>query len=107
MTVDSATLDRLRVLEQLYTQGYHDEVIDLTVRKLVEHQLRKDEAHLAALRADLDGFEARYGMTSEDFFIGYQAGEMGDDSDAIEWVSLYKMHLRLAEATEALKGQLG
>lgn len=107
MVVDSTTLDRLRVLERLYSQGYRDEVIDLTVRKLVEHQVRKDKAQLASLRADLENFETIYAMTSEDFFARFQAGEMGDDADAIEWNSLYKMYLRLVEAADALRGELG
>ena len=44
MAAVAATLGRLRALEQLYAQGYTDEVVDLTVRKLVEHQIQKDEA---------------------------------------------------------------
>jgi hypothetical protein len=106
MAVATATLGRLRVLERLYAQGYTDEVVDLTVRKLVEHQVQKDEAQLAALREDLAHFEQRYGMTSADFFARYQAGQMGDDADVFEWNALYKMHTRLADAVKSLRGQL-
>ena len=41
MAAVATTLGRLRVLERLYAQGYTDDVVDLTVRKLVEHQVQK------------------------------------------------------------------
>ena len=53
MAAVATTLGRLRALERLYAHGYADEVVDLTVRKLLEHQVQKDEAQMAALRADL------------------------------------------------------
>lgn len=106
MTAVATTLDRLRVLERLYTQGYADQVVDLTVRKLLEHQIQKDEAQLATLREDLTRFEENYAMKSEDFFIRYQAGQMGDDAEVFEWNTLYKMHARLADAVKTLRGQL-
>ena len=106
MAAVATTLWRLRVLEGLYAQGYTDEVVDLTVRKLVEHQIQKDEAQLVGLREDLARFEQRYGMTSADFHARYQAGQMGDDADVFEWNALYKMHTRLADAVEVLRSQL-
>jgi hypothetical protein len=106
MAAVATTLGRLRVLERLYAQGYTDDVVDLTVRKLVEHQVQKDEAQLAALAEDLARFERRYAMTSAVFFARYQAGQMGDDADVFEWNALYKMHIRLAEAVKSLRGQL-
>ncbi len=35
----TATLQRLCALEHLYEQGYQDQVVDLTVHKLLEHQV--------------------------------------------------------------------
>ena len=68
MAAVATTLGRLRVLERLYAQGYTDEVVDLTVRKLVEHQVQKEDAQLVGLREDLTRFEQRYSMNSADFF---------------------------------------
>jgi hypothetical protein len=106
MTAVATTLGRLRALERLYVQGYADEVVDLTLRKLLEHQIQKDEAQLADLRGDLTRFERRYAMSSADFFARYQAGQMGDDADVFEWNALYKMQVRLADAVEVLRSQL-
>lgn len=106
MTAAVTTLGRLRALERIYSQGHTDEIIDLTVRKLLEYQLQKDETQLAELRENLARFERNYGMKSEDFFARYQAGEMGDDAEVFEWNVLYKMYTRLADVVETLRNQL-
>ncbi len=79
---------------------------DFTVRKLLEHQVQKDETQLADLSDDLARFEQRYGMTSAEFAARYQAGQMGDDADVFEWHALYRMHTRLADAVKSLRDQL-
>lgn len=94
-----ATLQRLRALEHLYEQGYQDQVVDLTVHKLLERQVQKEEAQLAALAEELTTYEQRFALSSVHFFEKYQAGEMGDDADVFEWQVLYKMHQRLQNIT--------
>ncbi len=106
MGLISPTIGRLQTLERLYTQGYQDEVVDLTLRKLLERQVQKDTTQLAELRADLVRFEQRYGMASADFFTRYQAGQTSDDMDAFEWNVMYKMATRLAGAVDILRAQL-
>ncbi len=102
----AATLQRLRALTQLYEQGYQDQVVDLTVHKLLEQQVQKEEAQLAELADELASYEARFAMSSEHFFTKYTAGEMADDVDLFEWQVFYKMHQRLANELQFLKAQL-
>lgn len=102
----TATLQRLRALEHLYEQGYQDQVIDLTVHKLLEQQVQKEEAQLADLASELNAYEERFTMSSAHFFEKYQAGEMGDDADVFEWQVLYKMYQRLYNEINFLKAQL-
>jgi len=99
----ATTLQRLRALEHLYEQGYQDEVVDLTVHKLVEHQVQKEETQLAELAAELAKYEQRFAMQSDHFEQKYQQGEMGDDADSFEWHVLYTMHQRLRSELEFLK----
>ena len=107
MAVDTSTLERLRALEQIYSSGYRSEIIDRTVRKLLEHQAQSDEAQLAELDAEIAQFERTYSMSSAEFHAKYQRGEMGDDADVFEWNALYEMRLRLGEAVNTLRAQLG
>ncbi|MBV7329318.1 hypothetical protein KFU94_13920 [Chloroflexi bacterium TSY] len=103
---NQATLQRLRTLETLYEQGYHDDVVDLTIYKLLEHQVQKDEAQLADLADDLAEFEQRFGLSSAAFYERYQSGQMEDDDDFFEWQILYKMYQRLNNAVDLLRSQL-
>ena len=103
----AATLQRLRVLEDLYEQGYQDDVVDLTIHKLLEHQIQKDEAQLNSLSGELTKYEQQFSMPSEVFYTKYQAGEMGDDIDVFEWQVFYKMYLRLVEQLTILREHLG
>jgi hypothetical protein len=97
---DTTTLQRLRALEQLYEQGYQDDIVDLTIYKLLEHQVQKDEAQLHRLKSDLERYEQQFGMASEIFNAKYQAGALGDDVDVFEWHVIYEMYLRLNQQEE-------
>jgi hypothetical protein len=106
-TIDNrVTLQRLRTLEHLYEQGFQDDVIDLTIQKLLEHQVQQDKAQLNQLKLELTKFEQQFGLSSEDFMQQYQAGQMGDDIDVFEWHVLYKMYARLREQLAVFQDNL-
>lgn len=44
----------------------------------------------AALVRSLVAYEQRYDMSSADFYIRYQQGEMGDLADMVEWAGDYQ-----------------
>ncbi len=102
----NATLRRLRTLERLYEQGYQNVVVDLTMRKLLEHQVREESEQLDQLRSELAGFEAQFGIPSTEFYAKYKAGEMGDSADVFEWQALYQMASRLAADVELLSREI-
>jgi hypothetical protein len=100
-----ATIEQVRNLERLYIEGYEDSFIDRSLRKIISHQLARDEADLEVLSKDLSAFEQQYGMTSDEFFSRYQEGELGDEIDFVEWNALYKMYSRLRRRLNILRGQ--
>ncbi|CAN5683571.1 hypothetical protein BH10CHL1_BH10CHL1_37450 [soil metagenome] len=102
--VGVSTLQRLRALQRLYEQGYQDDVVDLAVYKLLEHQVQKDQTQLTELANQLTVYEQRFGMSSEQFYEKYQAGQQGDDEDSFEWQVLYQMYTRLRHELETLQG---
>lgn len=63
----------------------------MTVKKLLETKMHEYEKELKELSRDLDEFERKYKMNSNEFYEKFEAGELGDAMDFVEWASLYDM----------------
>ncbi len=100
----SVTLEQIKSLERIYTEGYADTYLDRSLRKIVAYQLARDKADLAVLKQDLSALEKQYAMPSDEFFQRYTAGDLGDDADFVEWNALYKMYSRLRARLDILQG---
>jgi hypothetical protein len=57
---------------------------------------------LDEVQTDLAEFEDQYGMTSDDFYRRYQAGQTDDRMDFVEWASLAQMANKLRERLRVL-----
>jgi predicted HTH domain antitoxin len=101
----STPLDALRSLEQLYESGFHDTVTDAALRKIVESQTTRDRVALHDLENDLRELEQRYQLTSEEFFHRWQAGEMPDTADFMDWNALYQMALEVRGRLKLLQNK--
>ena len=55
---------------------------------------------LAALIRALVAYEQRYQMSSADFYVRYQKGEMGDSVDFVEWAGYYQHYLEIKDELE-------
>ncbi len=55
------------------------------------------ETNLEELQRDLLEFEQQYGLSSEEFYRQFQAGDLGDRMDFIEWASMFQMHQNLRD----------
>lgn len=76
---------------------------DQALSKLIHLQLQKYEKQLEEVRKELEPFERRYGMSSEDCHHRFMAGELGDDADFVEWQGLYDNALLYLERIETLR----
>ncbi|TEU14326.1 MAG: UPF0175 family protein [Anaerolineales bacterium] len=101
----STPLDVLRSLEQLYESGFHDAVTDVALRKIVESQAARDRVALHDLKNDLRELEQKYQLPSEEFFHRWQAGEMPDTADFMDWNALYQMALEIRERLKLLHNE--
>ena len=101
----SATLEQIKSLERIYTEGYADNFLDQSLQKIIAYQLARDQADLAVLEQDLHALERQYEMESDEFYRRYNAGELGDDADFVEWNALYKMSIRLRARLDILQGR--
>lgn len=55
---------------------------------------------LDALIRLLVAYEQRYQMSSADFYARYRKGEMGDETEFVEWAGDYQHYLELKEEME-------
>jgi hypothetical protein len=99
------TLEKIRSLEQIYIKGYEDSFLDNALQKIISHQLARDQADLQVLQQDLVELEKKYGISSEEFYERFQAGQVNDEADFMEWNALYKMATKLRNRLDILQGQ--
>jgi len=85
----------LRRLQALYTAGFQNSFLDDALHKIVERQVARDEMNLRRVNQVLAQFERQYSMTSDEFSRRFQAGEMDDTADFMEWNSFRKMRQRI------------
>ena len=100
----SISLDDLERLEQLYAEGFHDPFLDNALRKIIEHQIARDEADLAQTNEALAQFEGQYGLTSDEFWKRFQSGLMSDAANMMEWNVLCNMRQRILSRLRILRG---
>lgn len=89
--------ERVRTLEKLYAQGETSDIVDLALEKLFAYELKESQQQLDQLMRDLSHFEQQYDLSSDVFYARFQAGEMGDAMDFVEWASLRQMAERLKQ----------
>jgi len=101
----STPLDVLRNLERLYERGFRDTVTDAALLKVASSQAARDEAVLRDLERDLRDLEQQYQMSSGEFFRRWQAGEMADTADFMDWNMLHQMVREVRKRLELLRGE--
>jgi hypothetical protein len=92
-------------LAKLYEKGQVSDLTAKTLNKLADMEISQGRADLEATEKDLQEFEKRYQISTEEFFKRWQAGKMGDDMDYVEWASLAQMAHRIRERLEILASE--
>jgi|YNPNPStandDraft_1061719.scaffolds.fasta_scaffold197563_1 hypothetical protein len=88
----SAVREKIKRLEQyLALEETSDRVIEQTVDKLLQRELKRLTELKAQLEQQLIEFENQYAIPSSDFYTRFERGEMGDATDFVEWSATYEM----------------
>ncbi len=101
----SSPLVTLRNLEQLYAHGFRDTLTDAALLRVASSQAARDQVVLRDLERDLNDLELQYEMSLDEFFQRWQAGEMADTADFMDWNALYRMVCEVRERLELLRGE--
>ena len=97
--------ERLAQLIHIYESGQVSELMDQTIDKLFSLEAAEAQRDVEELGADLLRFEDRFGMASEVFYQRFEAGELGDGADFIEWASFYDMYRNAKNRLAAVRGE--
>lgn len=98
------TIKLVQNIEKIFQRGLQDEYLSRTIRKVVEHTKERTSTDVEVLRKDLSDFEAKYGISSDEFFNRFEKGELGDGADYFEWSAIFQMYRRATERLEMLEG---
>ncbi|GAK57537.1 hypothetical protein U27_04504 [Candidatus Vecturithrix granuli] len=63
----------------------------------------KAQRECADLEARLQKFESQYRLSSEDFYRKFQADDLEDRADMVEWSVFYEMWLSVKERLEVFQ----
>jgi len=64
---------------------------ELLFEKFIEFHKNRLKREIARMQIDLEVYEQKHKMTSEDFFNKFEKGELGDNQDFIIWSGIYEM----------------
>ncbi len=82
------------------------EELDSSLNKLLTFQIAKYNNNINQIRYELERFETKYQMASEEFYSKFEAGTIGDDADYFEWVGLYENVLLYKQRIKSLESAL-
>ncbi|MGC1375994.1 MAG: hypothetical protein WA821_07230 [Anaerolineales bacterium] len=71
----------------------------------IQLEVSQIQADIAATEKDLGEFEHQYSMSTADFFNQWQAGQIDDRMDYVEWASLAQMAENLRKRLAFLSGE--
>lgn len=88
-----STLEKVQCLEAYVAMDgvSIDSVLDKSLTKLLTREYLRTQHLTQRLREELRQFEQTYHLLSEEFYISYGRGEMGDAMDFIEWAATFEM----------------
>ncbi|MDI6811239.1 MAG: hypothetical protein QMD80_06160 [archaeon] len=78
----------------------------LIVKESLRRELALSEAKVNLLREEIEGFEKKYELSSEDFVDKFERGELGDAQDYFEWWGLVRGLKKIEEQIGKIKAVL-
>ena len=91
--------ERVEALEKIGAGALAEQAL----LKLMRLHVQKYEKHLTEVQKELEPFEQQYGISSEECYRRFMAGEMGDAADIVEWMGLYDNVLLYQERLATLR----
>lgn len=95
----------VRWLANLYENKQVDNATAQTLNKLVDIEASRLRLQLEDMDRVMADYEKQYDMKSAEFFAKFDAGQLGDRMDFVEWAGLFQMAEDLREQINALTNE--
>jgi hypothetical protein len=103
----SAVLSKIKRLEEyvsLTGESAQDRVWEQALDKLLAREVTLLTEQKTRLQTQLAEFERQYNLASDEFYIRFERGELGDATDFVEWSATYEMIQNLEDRLAILSG---
>lgn len=104
-TVANTKVKGVRWLAELYKNRQVDAVTAQTLNKLVDLEASRLRMQLEDMERVMADYERQYGMKSADFFTQFEAGQLGDRMDFVEWSGLFQMAASIRKQLQELDNE--
>lgn len=95
----------VRWLAELYEKKQVDNLTAQTLNKLVDMETSRLRMQLEDIQRVIADYEKQYEMKSSEFFVKFDAGQLGDSMDFVEWSSLIQMAEHLRQKLDTLSAE--
>ena len=95
----------VRWLAEMYEQKQIDRLTAQTLNKLVDLETSRIRMQLEDIQRVMADYERQYDMKSVEFFAKFEAGQLGDRMDFVEWASLTQMAEHLRQKIESVAAE--
>lgn len=76
--------------------------VEEAVRRTLSDRVEDINRRLGELAEDVEYFEKKYGLETDEFYERFREGEMGDDMDLFEWKAAKEVRDELLEEKRLL-----
>jgi len=75
---------------------------DIMFSKFIDFHINRIKREIAQMQNDLNVYEQKYNMPSEEFYRKFSAGQTDDSSDYLIWAGIYEMQLSCKQKLQEL-----
>ncbi len=97
--------DYVKAINSQLSHGleFEKKYIESTINKMLKVELGMVRRELERVKNSLDDFEKRYKMSSDEFYMKFNAGELGDDREYIKWYAYKDTFNKLMERLKEIE----
>lgn len=70
--------------------------------KFIEYHINRIKREIALMQIDIEQYEKKHNMSSDEFFIQFENGQLGDSKDFTLWAGIYEMQMSAKKKLQEL-----